>query len=151
MRKELIPIENNTKYYATENGDIYNIETKNYLSKCINMDGRYIVCLTFNGISKIYPVHKLVYLAFYKNIENDMTINHINENKLDNTYTNLELLSREDNIRSYLFNHNDPFCKKYPDDLIVKICEDLSNGIHYRELAIKYDIPINYLYSIVKK
>lgn len=42
-------------------------------------------------------VHKLVYLAFCGEIPEGLTVDHIDNDKLNNHYSNLQLLSRGDN------------------------------------------------------
>lgn len=53
-----------------------------------------------NKTKNIYPfVHRIVWETFNGEILNDLTIDHINENSLDNRLENLQLMSREDNGR----------------------------------------------------
>lgn len=42
-------------------------------------------------------VHRLVYEAFIGQIPKDMTVDHIDGNKLNNHYLNLQILSRGEN------------------------------------------------------
>lgn len=46
--------------------------------------------LTKDGETKMFYVHRLVASAFIPNPENKPQVNHIDENKSNNHYTNLE-------------------------------------------------------------
>jgi len=52
-----------------------------------------------NGILYRTKAHRIVWIYFYGDINNDLTINHINMIKDDNRSSNLELVTIGDNIR----------------------------------------------------
>lgn len=60
--------------------------------------GYYSVCLSKDGTSKTFAVHRLVAISFVPNPENKVTVNHINEDKLDNRAENLEWLTLRENL-----------------------------------------------------
>ena len=68
-----------TNYVVTAYGDIYNIITWHKLTPCEDSSGRLRVCLTINGKCITTTVHKIVYIAFYGDYDNSLTINHIDE------------------------------------------------------------------------
>lgn len=136
-----------SNYFISEYGDVYNIVTDHYLSQSLNCSGRKIVCLSISGESIPIPIHHLVAIVFLGKIPEGMTVDHIDEFCLNNHYSNLRFLSASDNTKNYIRNKG--ISKKYSDELIHSICKDLKNGIYYRKLADKYNIPILYLYYIV--
>ena len=88
-------------YVVYENGDIYNIKMKRFLKPVFN--GRYNVVLLYkNGIRKQFYVHRIVAEQFCIKKDNCTTVNHIDLNKQNNHYTNLEWLSIKDNIIHYM-------------------------------------------------
>ena len=48
------------------------------------------ICLSKNGVSKFYNVHRLVAKAFIPNPNNYLLVNHKDENKTNNNVNNLE-------------------------------------------------------------
>ena len=60
--------------------------------------GYLLVSLYKDGHKKQLLVHRLVAEAFIKNPNNLETINHKDEDKTNNTVSNLEWMSREDNV-----------------------------------------------------
>lgn len=61
--------------------------------------GYLYVGLCKNGKSKNISVHRIVGEAFIEKVDGKDTINHINENKLDNRAENLEWLSLTENLK----------------------------------------------------
>lgn len=58
----------------------------------------YQVCLSKEGAQRNIAVHRLVAEAFVPNPHGKDTVNHINEDKLDNRACNLEWLTRKENL-----------------------------------------------------
>ena len=80
----------NSNYYITEFGNVYNSKTHKVLNWCDNGTGYMYVTLLINGKRKNYTIHRLVAEAFVSNPNNLPTVNHIDGNKLNNHYSNLE-------------------------------------------------------------
>lgn len=57
------------------------------------------VSLCKDGVRRMYSVHRLVALAFVSMRDGANTVNHKNENKLDNRAENLEWVSLPENLR----------------------------------------------------
>ena len=68
------------------------------LKPLINHRGYYQVVLCKNSIVKAYKVHRLVWSAFNGQIPENLQVNHINEVKSDNRLSNLNLMTRKENI-----------------------------------------------------
>ena len=104
------PIKKYENLYQVSNfGNVKRIERVNsygrklkekILIPCKDLDGYLRLPLTINGKSKTFKVHRLVAEAFVDNPKNKETVNHIDENKANNFYKNLEWLSRDEN-RNY--------------------------------------------------
>ena len=102
------PIKGYNNYEVSICGQVRNSKTKRVLKPGIDDKGYYIVCLCKNNNKKTYRIHKLVANAFLPKI--DVTkncIDHKNNNKLDNTISNLRwVTSQQNNFNSSLSSKN---------------------------------------------
>lgn len=65
-------------------------KNKTYLKGCKNSKGYLLVTLCKNHTQKAFNIHRLVAEAFIPNPNNLPCVNHIDENKINNIFTNLE-------------------------------------------------------------
>jgi HNH endonuclease len=99
---ERIKIEGLNKYSITEDGQIWDHVKNRWLKPCQNNCG-YIQYFLFNTIlytKKWYKVHRLVaftYIGIPPTLKHE--INHIDANKGNNHYSNLEWVTHSENIR----------------------------------------------------
>ena len=85
------PIKGYESLYAvTENGEVYSYESRKFLRQSRERNGYMKVKLCKDGVQKTWLVHRLVADAFIPNPCNLPCVNHISENKLDNSVGNLE-------------------------------------------------------------
>lgn len=105
-----IKIENNLlNYEINENGEIRNIKTQQYLKHKIKTNGYHEVCLYINKKKKYLLIHRLVALVFIENPNNLPQVNHIDGNKDNNYYKNLEWVdSRKNNKHAWENSLNKP-------------------------------------------
>lgn len=75
------------------------------LSQRVGTSGYFVVNLSKHGIVKSKTVHRLVAQAFLENPLQLSDINHIDENKLNNSICNLEWCSHKENVRKFQKNH----------------------------------------------
>lgn len=125
-------------YLVDDCGKVYSAKVKggqgilNYNNlremKYSNKSNYLIVCISFvdefNNHKRVYrQVHKLVYETFNGEIKNDMTVDHINNNSLDNRLCNLQLLKRSENSvkRNKVYN--------FGNQKIFKIKDKSSNNV----------------------
>lgn len=69
------------------------------LVPCLSVDGYRLVHLSKLNVSEMKRVNRLVAEAFIPNPNNLPTVNHKDENKLNNSVENLEWMSIENNIK----------------------------------------------------
>jgi hypothetical protein len=89
MWKDIEGFEN---YKINEDGEIVNKRTNHKLKHSINEKGYHKVCLQKDDKKYKTGVHRLVAKAFVSNPNNYREVNHIDENKNNNNYRNLEWL-----------------------------------------------------------
>ena len=91
-------IKNYENYEINEFGEIRNKKTNHILKHSINEKGYHKVILTKDNKKIKTGVHRLVASAFIPNPNNYKEVNHIDENKSNNHYSNLEWCNRIQNI-----------------------------------------------------
>lgn len=113
--------------------------------------------ILFNGIyKKTKQVHRLVAQSFIPNPFNLPEVNHINGNKADNCVTNLEWISKSDNIKHAWKNglknqdgENNPNCV-LTDDIVRNILLKGKYGT-YTQMSKDYGISRSTLEHILKR
>ena len=100
-------------YSCYQASNLGNIRNKNghILKATANSKGYLNVCLRKDGESRTIKVHRLVYEAFNGPIPEGMQVNHIDENKQNNTLSNLNLMSPSENTN--WGSRNDRVCKMF--------------------------------------
>ena len=84
-------------YRVEEDGSVFSIRSNKYLAPD-NCRGYYRICVSIDNKRKKFPVHRLVALI-YVDGDKTLTVNHIDGNKLNNHYSNLEWITIKENIR----------------------------------------------------
>lgn len=83
---------------VSNNGEVYNNQTKRFIG---SISGKYYsICYKDNNNKRrIIGVHRLVHTIYNEPIPLGYEINHIDGNKLNNHYTNLEAITTSENIK----------------------------------------------------
>lgn len=91
----------NNDYFITEDGDVISVKRgkKILLKKRVNSRGYYYVNLYKNGKYKSICIHRLVGIYFVENNNGFNVLNHIDGNKLNNRYDNLEWCDQVHNMK----------------------------------------------------
>ena len=127
---------NLSNYCATADGDIYSLHSKRLLKPYQSIDkaGGYLVVhvVDDNGKKKTVKVHRLIAMMFVGEVEGKSQVNHIDGNKLNNMFSNLEWVSPSENSRHAVENNlRDPL-KSNPNIKVPKkeqvVLKELSKG-----------------------
>jgi hypothetical protein len=85
-------------YYINPSGDTYSLKGTKVLKMKQNIGEYGYHSVTFIN-TKVFKIHRLVYHVFGPTpLDPNLTINHIDENKSNNHISNLEQISRKDNV-----------------------------------------------------
>jgi hypothetical protein len=134
MTSKIIP--NYPNYSITEDGIVRNIEKDTVLKQRINRDGYYRIDMWNAGNSKTFKIHRLIYECFLLKDGETMPecIDHIDNNKLNNSITNLRPATKQQNGRNSRVSKNNKLGHK-------NICIIPSGNFR---VQIKIDIGIYY-------
>lgn len=91
-------IPNYENYLIDEQGNIFSTLTNKYIKSCKRKDGYLLVGLYKNGARTNFQVHRLVALTYIPNPNNYPQVNHIDENKENNSIENLEWCTTQYNL-----------------------------------------------------
>jgi hypothetical protein len=89
-----------TPYYITEDGKVYRDGKE--LSTSLTNKGYKTLRMTLNGLRKHLSIHRGVAELYVPNPDNKPCVNHIDGNKLNNHYTNLEWVTYKENTQHML-------------------------------------------------
>lgn len=85
-------------YSISENGKLYSHKSKKYLNGYINSNGYKRYILRKDGKTHLVYAHQLVAIMYVDNPDNKPQVNHIDGDKLNNSYKNLEWVTMSENI-----------------------------------------------------
>jgi hypothetical protein len=115
-------------YLVDENGKVYNSTSGRELKSHPNKNTGYRTVVVNNGIkAKGFYVHRLVAKVFIPNPLKLPEVNHKNKNKNDNSLSNLEWVTKKQNIQHSYFG------KENKIDIVLKDKSLIQQGIkHYQ-------------------
>ena len=122
IEKEFKPY--NEDYYISADGDVYSNITKRFLKHYIDSRGYHRVDIYKNHKQKHMMIHKLVYLTWVGPIPKGMQLNHYDDDKDHNHYSNLYLGTQKENIHDCIRN-----CHRVGNYITIKIYDKLLNKI----------------------
>ena len=88
-----------SQYSASKDGQILGKKRKKILKGTIFANGYKYFTLYAGNISKSYLFSRFVYESFKGNIPDDKEVDHIDNNKENNSIKNLRLLTHKENTR----------------------------------------------------
>lgn len=91
-------LKRNKNYGVDEYGNVYSIKKNKKLTPKKNHDGYLRIQLWKNGKCEFVSIHRLVAEEYIPNPNNYPIVNHLDGDKQNNHYTNLEWCTQKDNI-----------------------------------------------------
>jgi len=106
-----------------------------------------IICLSTNGKSKTFKIHRLVAQTFIPNPDNKPQVNHKDGNKQNNRVDNLEWVTRKENekhaVENGLKGH------KLLENDVLAIHGLYLSGMTRKEIGLIYGVTDTHIYYIV--
>ena len=84
-------------YKVSNHGEVWSERRQKLLKKSKGTKGYYKVILTKNKKPKNFDIHRLVAINFIDNPFKKICVNHLDENKTNNHYSNLEWCTHKEN------------------------------------------------------
>ena len=128
-------------YKVSEYGDIMSLNggTPRIIKPQNNGSGYLYVTLCKNGTKIHHYIHRLVATAFCEGADDFEEVNHIDEIKSNNHYSNLEWCSREYNLNYGIHSQDQRVAKSLVDRQVVKVkCVELNMIFESTRGAARY-------------
>lgn len=141
-------------YAVTEDGDIVNVRNGNIIKPVISQQGYMYVSLSQHGKKKRAAVHRLVMIAFEGFVRGKPIVNHIDGDKTNNRYSNLEWTTYAENARHAIdtglrkkFKNE---YRMYSDDLIHKVCKMIQENHRTCDIVKELGVPSHLVCNVRK-
>lgn len=137
-----------SKYSVNSDSEVFNVKTGRKLKQflCGIKRAQYFCVKLYNDEgSKTFKVHRLVVEAFVSAVPEGLCVNHKDGNKLNNTLSNLEIVSYSENTQ----HAKDTGLAKriLSEEQVVSICKTICNGFRLKDTSkihnVKYEIVMD--------
>lgn len=133
-----------SKYSITEDGKVYSHLSNRFLTNTLMSSGYEKSHIkNDDGELKNQSIHRTVAMLYVDNPENKPFVNHIDENKLNNHYKNLEWVTSNENLQSWHDNNSDKHSSIKEYTVVPKDSEILENnpnisGRYFTEDSVRH-------------
>ena len=139
-------IEGYPDYFVSDMGNVYSERSHKVLTPVLQRDGYVRIALRNENGPRLFHIQRLVVEAFIGEIDEGLEVNHINHNRSDNRLSNLEIVSRSENMRDTTSNHNYQFA------FVESLPEDARPFEHYGNHEFEdYFISGNQLFLFIRE
>lgn len=132
------------EYFKTGRITVY-IDGSTNRKTLINKDGYKIMCAQYNNRCREFPLHQIVWVWFKGPVPEGLEIDHIDNNKLNNAISNLQLLTPHQNNMKEAARH-----AVISQEQVLKMRDLHKDGTKIKDIHSKYPmISINHLKKIL--
>jgi len=146
--KKLTCYDIKSDYSIDENGNVWNTKRNKQMSANADKNGYLQIRLYQNdGKRGSFLIHRLVAFT-YLETEIKETVNHIDGNKLNNHFSNLEWMTRLENTNDakrlgYNGNYTD-----VSEELVLVVIQELEKGIAVKDICTNLNVSKNFVSRI---
>jgi hypothetical protein len=144
-------------YKISNFGNVWSVKRKMFRVPSVIGRGYLQVHIFISGKRKCFMVHRLVATHFIDNPENKPQINHIDGDKKNNHYKNLEWCTESENVKhAYSSGLADNKGEKHPgckltEDQVKEIRFKREHGARVIDLMEEYGMSMSAIYQITKR
>ena len=142
-----------TNYFGNSDGKIFSLLSNKILNGYIHNE---YIKVYLQQISKSYPLHRFIYECYNGKIQEKYQIDHINNNKLDNSINNLQALNAKDHNQKTLVQEvrnkqSETMKKKILLEILDKKDDIIESNIYtYDELMTKLNLNYEYILRLAR-
>jgi hypothetical protein len=152
--RELILNGRVSNYLISEKGDIFNKVTNKFRKPQVDKDGYAVIYIGNTN----YKIHRLVAITYLDNPNNLPQINHIDNNRMNNHYSNLQWTTQQLNIKHKVVSGRNPVgsesCRaKLTESEVLQIRSLYENTkVSQKSLALKFGVSqMQICYIVTRK
>jgi len=136
---KLIQIKNFSNYYCDESGNIFKNKLGEFIprSHWIDRDNYHrIMMYNDSGKRKSMGVHRVVYSCFVGDLIDGLTVDHNDNDKKNNHFSNLVQMSFSENAKKAVVGKCNPRSnRKLSQEVISSVFKMREQGISYNEIS----------------
>lgn len=147
------------RYYINKKGELFTNDGKDKMKDCLKNGYVKNGLVLKDGSQKSYFRHRLVMICFNKvNNYQELQVNHIDGNKLNNAFSNLEWCTNQENrihalklgLAVPLKGEENPY-SKLKEQEVLDIIQDLLHHVPYSQICKKYNCSKSTISAIKNK
>lgn len=136
-------------YTIDEYGNVYSIKSNTYIKHKIDRDGYELVHLCKNGKNYFKHIHRLLAETFIPNENNYNSVDHIDNNKRNNSLNNLQWITLSENVAKA--NRNRDYSNWYKKIKAIDENENIKIFNSIKEASQELNIPQSYISCVLTK
>ena len=130
-----------SKYMISEDGVVYSLVSKKIIAQSKNWAGYLTVTITDdNGFRSPRKVHRLVYLTYIGPLDPNLVVDHKDDDKNHNHYTNLQQITNSENSTKSFITGKNKEKVVWTKEMIHQICKMMQDFIPESEIFSKFDV-----------
>lgn len=134
-------------YFINEMGDVFSLKSGKIMKPSVSNSGYLCLVLRVSGKYSSTFIHREISDAFISCVDG-FDVNHINGNKRDNSLSNLEVVTRKQNIDHALITGLRK--TKHSQETIRKIRKMYSDGYRQSEICKEIGLSKHLVFDVVR-